>query len=156
MITCSFEDGDKASLRHLVVHAILEKDGKILLGKRSSRLSGAGKWCMPGGFLDRDETAEEAVLRELLEETGWQGEIDSLFRINSNPERGEEDKRQNVALEFIINPIKQIKKPDKELKKVEWIPIKELDSLDFAFDHGETVKLYLEYRQKPFALPILV
>jgi ADP-ribose pyrophosphatase YjhB (NUDIX family) len=37
-----------------------------------------GKWCLPGGFIEIDETIEEAVLRELEEETGIRGEIEGL------------------------------------------------------------------------------
>ena len=156
MINCTFEDGGKASLRHVVVHALVEKNGAILLEKRAPHLSGAGKWGLPGGFLDRDETAKEAVLRELLEETGYQGEIITLFRINSNPQRQEEDRRQNVALEYLIKPMEQVKRPDKESTEIKWVPIEKINSLDFAFDHGQTVKLYLDYRQKKFTLPLIV
>src|SRR3972149_3497738 len=106
MITCNFENGTKAGLRHIVVHAIVEKDKKILLVKRADFLDEAGKWALPGGFLERGETASMAAVRELQEETGWQGETVSLFKINSNPNRPKED-RQNVALEFIIKPIKE-------------------------------------------------
>ena len=114
MITCKFEDGGKAELRHVVVHAIVEKDGKLLLEKRAESLcDGSGQWCLPGGFMDRDETVKQAVLRELLEETGWEGEIIAFFRVNTNPQRQEKTKRQNVALEFIIKPLKQIKSGDK-------------------------------------------
>lgn len=156
MINCTFENGNKVNLRHVVVHAIVEKNGAILLEKRALHLSGAGKWSLPGGFLDRDETAKEAVLRELLEETGYQGKIIALFRINSNPERQEEDRRQNVAIEYLVKPMKQIKMPDKESTEIKWVPIEKINSLDFAFDHGETVKLYLDYRQRGFALPLIV
>lgn len=153
MITCAFEDGNRVSLRHVVVHAIVEKDNALLLVKRAGNVLETGKWGMPAGFLDRDETASEGVLRELLEETGWSGEIVSLFRINSKPNRPKED-RQNVAIDFIIQPIKQIGTPDHESSKVEWIPIDKLLPFDdFAFDHGETLRMYLQYRKNPFALP---
>jgi len=59
MINCTFENGNKASLRHVVVHAIVEMDGKLLLIKRSNELLEGGKWSLPSGFLDRDETAQE-------------------------------------------------------------------------------------------------
>ncbi len=36
MITCTFEDGGKGTLRHDVVHGIVEKDGKILFVKRAN------------------------------------------------------------------------------------------------------------------------
>lgn len=155
MISCIFESGSKASLRHVVTHAIVEKDGAICLEKRSEKLSEGGKWGLPGGFLDRDETLSEGVLRELREETGWEGEIISLFRINSRPDRPAED-RQNIAVEFIVRPVRQVTSPDAESTNVEWIPIEKLLPFEsFAFDHGETIRLYLEYRNTPHTLPII-
>lgn len=156
MITCRFEDGDPALLRHVVLHAIVERDAQLLLEKRAGDLLETGKWALPGGYLDRDESASNGILRELKEETGVDGEIINLFRINSNPRRPKED-RQNVALEFIIKPLSQITSVTTgETSKVEWIPINELHPLDsFAFDHGETLKLYLSYRRKPFPLPLM-
>ena len=97
------------------------------------------------------------MLRELKEETGINGEIVSLFRINSNPVRPNDRNRQTVALEFIIKPLSEIGDRDAENSKVEWIPIEKIFPLDeFAFDHGETIKLYLEYRKNKFALPLVI
>lgn len=156
MITCTFEKGFTASLRHLVVHAIVEMDGKLLLEKRTGDLLETGKWSLPAGFLNRDETATQGILRELMEETGWEGEIISLFRINSRPDRPHED-RQNVAIEFLVRPVRLTGHPDHESSKVEWIPMDKLIPLsEFAFDHGETIGLYLKYRKKPFPLPLFV
>lgn len=156
MFTCLFEDGGKASLRHVVTHALVEKDGALLLVKRAGDILETGKWGLPGGFLDRDETASQGVLRELLEETGWEGEIVTLFRINTNPNRPKED-RQNVAFDFIVRPIKHVGTQDEESSKVEWIPIEKLLSFDkFAFDHGESIQLYLRYKIAPFTLPLII
>lgn len=156
MITCRFENGNPANLRHVVVHAIVEKDGALLLGKRTGDMLESGKWGLPSGFLNRDETASEGVLRELLEETGWEGEIVSLFRINTRPDRPAED-RQNVAIEFIVRPLRKTGEPDRENSKIEWVPIENLFPFDkFAFDHGDTIRLYLEYRRNPYPLPILL
>ncbi|MBI4064916.1 NUDIX hydrolase [Candidatus Gottesmanbacteria bacterium] len=116
----------------------------------------SGKWALPGGFVGRDETVSQAVLRELREETGWQGEAVSLLRINSNPNRPHED-RQNIAFDFLVKPLRQIGDKDHESSKVEWISIENLISFDqFAFDHGESIKLYLKYREKPFSLPLFL
>jgi len=156
MITCAFEDGNPARLRHVVVHALVEKDGCLLLEKRQGDLLESGKWSLPAGFLERGETAGEGMLRELREETGWNGEIITLFRINTSPDRPHED-RQNIAIEFLIKPLEKIGEGDAESSKVEWIPIEKLIPFeDFAFDHGETIKLYLEYRKKSFPLPIVI
>jgi len=156
MITCLFEDGGKASLRHVVTHALVEKDGALLLVKRVGDILETGKWGLPGGFLDRDETVSQGVLRELLEETGWEGEIISLFRINTNPNRPKED-RQNVAFDFIVKPLRLVGTQDAESSKVEWIPIEKLLSFEkFAFDHGESIQLYLNYRKTSFSIPLII
>lgn len=155
MITCTFENGNKTSLRHVVVHAIVEQDRKLLLVKRTGDLLESGKWSLPSGYLDRDETAGAGMLRELKEETGWEGEIISLFRVNTKPDRPHED-RQNVALDFLIKPIRKTGEPDAENSKIEWIPIENLlPPSEFAFDHGESIGYYLKYRKKPFALPLI-
>ena len=154
MINCTFENGGKGSLRHVVVHAILEKDGKLLLEKRAANLLEAGKWSLPSGFLNRDETAAEGILREIKEETGWMGEIISVFRINSSPNRPHED-RQNVAIEFIVKPIEKVGEGDNESTAVEWFAIDQLPPLEeIAFDHGETIELFLKYRKSKFTLPL--
>ena len=142
MITCTFEDGGTAPFRHVVVHMIVEKDGCLLLEKRAGSLLEGGKWALPGGFLERDETAAECAVRELKEETGWIGEVED---------------RQNVTIEFIIKPIKRVGEKDWESSKVEWIPFdKLLPFNEYAFDHGETIRQYVEYQKKKFSLPILI
>jgi 8-oxo-dGTP diphosphatase len=155
VITCTFEDGGHARLRHVAMHAIVEKDNTLLLVKRAPHLSEGGKWGLPGGFLDRDETLAEGALRELREETGWEGRVVSLLRINSRPDRPRED-RQNIAVDFIIEPLEKRGEPDAESTDVQWIPIDRVLSLDLAFDHMDSVRSFLDARQRGVATPILI
>src|SRR5215470_698413 len=97
-----------------------------------------GKWGLPGGFLDRDETLTQGVLRELLEETGWTGRVVTLLRVNSRPDRPQ----QNIDFDFVIEPLEKQGEPDAESSDVQWIPMKHVLSLDLAFDHMETVRSY--------------
>lgn len=156
MITCTFENGTSTTnLRHVVVHAIVEQEGKILLGKRHDSFLEGGKWGLPAGYVDRNETIYQAVLRELYEETGWEGEIISLFRINSHPDRPNED-RQNISIECIVKPLRQTGKPDWETPEIKWEPIDmSYDFSSLAFDHGECIKLYLEHKRQPKLLPLI-
>jgi 8-oxo-dGTP diphosphatase len=135
--------------------AIVERDGALLLVRRAGRLSEGGEWGLPGGFLDRDENLAEGVRRELREETGWDGRVLRLLRINSRPDRPRED-RQNVAFDFVLAPLARVGEPDDESSDVAWVPIDQLPALDeLVFDHGDTVRLYLASRGRPAAAPLL-
>jgi ADP-ribose pyrophosphatase YjhB (NUDIX family) len=59
-------------------------ENRLVLVKRGIS-PGYGKWVIPGGFVDRGETLEEAAVRETLEETGLQVRIDSLLNVYSYP-----------------------------------------------------------------------
>ncbi len=59
---------------------LAEQEGKVLLIKR--RMEPAqGSWCMPGGFIEVDETPIEAAMRECREETGLEVEITGLVDV---------------------------------------------------------------------------
>lgn len=144
MINCTFENGNKASLRHVVVDAICLKNNKILLVKRGPKYSNPGKYALPGGFLERDETTEEATLRELKEETGYTGKIIKLVKVLDDPNRKNED-RQNVSFIYLINVGDKIGQSDDEIDSVHWFPLDQLPKADdFAFDHFEILKSYLK------------
>ena len=59
-------------------------DDRIVLVKRSIP-PGYGKWVIPGGFVDRGETLEEAAIRETREETNLSVRITSLLNVYSYP-----------------------------------------------------------------------
>jgi len=156
MLVCEFEDGGKAKLRHVTVHALVIKDNKLLLVKRTEKIIEGGKWGLPSGYVNRNERVEEAVLRELKEETGWDGKVISFFRINSEPHRPNDAERQNIALEFLIEPISETGEPDWEQSEVKWFDLEEINLDEMAFDHGDTISLLIDYQKNQFKLPIIV
>ncbi len=60
----------------------VDKDGRILLGKRSDNK----KWGYSGGAVEIDEYVEDCAKRELLEEMGLVAEELEFFFVNSGPE----------------------------------------------------------------------
>lgn len=155
MITCKFEDGGTGTLRHVVVDALVIKEGKILLVRRASHLLEGGKLCLPGGYLDRNETTIEGVMREVKEETGYEGVSAILFQLNDNPDRKNDD-RKNVSFIYIIEVNEQSHQYDNEVTELKWFSLHELpEEKEVAFDHFETIMLYKKYYTQPFGLPIV-
>ena len=54
----------------VVAAALVDIDGKVLLSQRPKEKQMAGLWEFPGGKLEKGETPEEALVRELEEELG--------------------------------------------------------------------------------------
>lgn len=76
--------GKSAQIRVGCSALIFDQSGeKILLTRRSDN----GEWCLPGGGLDAGESAEEACIREVWEETGLTVEVVRLIGIYTTPHR---------------------------------------------------------------------
>jgi ADP-ribose pyrophosphatase YjhB (NUDIX family)/ribosomal protein S18 acetylase RimI-like enzyme len=67
------------------VGILIEQDGGLVLIRRANPPH-RGEWTLPSGFIEADESAEEAAIREAEEETGLKVEILELFDVNSFPE----------------------------------------------------------------------
>jgi len=119
-----------------------------------------GKWCMPCGYLDNNETLAEAAIREVYEETGlylpdlpgfnrcsMAGEGQPVF-VNSTPST----EQQNVSHFFTMKisvtsldrpPVLDITKTKNpgEVSNLLWVPIQDIPLYDMAFNHTERTKL---------------
>ncbi len=65
------------------VQALVERDGKLLFERRSD----CGRWGLIGGGVGVEESLEEALRREVLEETGLTVVGHELFCVFSDPSR---------------------------------------------------------------------
>jgi len=83
----------------LTVDGLVSKNNKILLIKRKNEPF-RDKWALPGGFVEYGEKVEDAVVREVFEETGLRTEITSLFGIYSDP--GRDPRGHTISAVFIL------------------------------------------------------
>ena len=67
-----------------VTCAIIEKEGKILIARRTADKKLAGKWEFPGGKIEDGESPEECLKRELDEEFGIQTEVGEFITLNKH------------------------------------------------------------------------
>jgi 8-oxo-dGTP diphosphatase len=67
-----------------VVTALIRKGDKVLVGQRPVGHSLAGHWEFPGGKIEKNESPEEALARELREELGIEADIGTLKLASSH------------------------------------------------------------------------
>jgi 8-oxo-dGTP diphosphatase len=157
MIECKFPDGVPVGLRHVGLVGLVVDENRILLTKRSenSHLE-AGKWTPPGGYMDRGETAVKGIEREVLEETGYESEVQGLFWISDNPQRPGGRDRQNVDLIFLLFAGELVCEHDDECDEVRWFDLNELPrESDFAFDHYVAIQRYIQSYKKEGKIRLL-
>lgn len=100
-----------------------------------ARLNRAGRveWCLPKGHLEPGETAEEAAVREIAEETGIVGRIiGSLGSIDywfSAEGRRVHKLVHHYLLEAVGGHLTVEDDPDQEAIDVAWVPVAELGAL---------------------------
>ncbi len=121
------------SNRGLAVDAIIVRGNQVLLIKRKEEPC-KGMWATPGGFVDFDETTEEALAREVREETGLSVLTSKFLSLNSDPAR---DPRQVVCAVYLVTvPPDQQAIAGDDAATVCWFPFNAIPS-NLAFDHGK-------------------
>lgn len=117
-----------------VIIATHERKPRVLLIRRRHDPF-AGTWAIPGGFVDMDESLEEAATRELREETGVvTKELEQLYTFG---EPGRDPRGRTIS----VVSLARIEAPPPELQAADdaaelaWHRLDELP--DLAFDHAE-------------------
>jgi 8-oxo-dGTP diphosphatase len=116
-----------------------DKRDIILLTKRNVAPF-KGQWCLPGGHIDDYETAEEAVVREVREETGLI--FSSPVFLHYFNEVFPEYNFHAVALAFYGKGIGSIELMADEVQQIAWFPLDEALTLPLAFNHLQILRTY--------------
>ena len=139
------------------------RGGHVLVVKRSNAAeTEPNRYCLPCGYLDWNEEGHEGIIRETYEETGLY--MPSLFE-QSKPIFGTfeppyqpwyintkaDDHLQNVSLHYgacIISdkPLPELNESgsEGEIEKALWLPVEQINTVDFAFNHAKRINLFLK------------
>ncbi|MDI6855960.1 MAG: NUDIX domain-containing protein [Candidatus Thermoplasmatota archaeon] len=116
----------------LTVDGIVSKGNQVLLVKRK-REPFKGRYAIPGGFVDYNERVEEAVVRELKEETGLITKPKSIVGVYSSPTRDPRCHTVSIVYELEVVGGK-LKKAREEVQELRFFSLDSLPKL--AFDHN--------------------
>jgi 8-oxo-dGTP pyrophosphatase MutT (NUDIX family) len=107
------------------------RDGRFLVGKRSlQKQSAPGTWCAIVGGIEPGETQEEALQREVREETGLL--VSALRRICQTDSR-DGKARLHWWLAVPVGPSRQPRLANEEHSELRWVSVDELRRLEPVF-----------------------
>ncbi len=122
----------------LTVDGVVVTDGKIVLVRRG-RPPFQGELALPGGFVEYGESVEDAVRREVREETGLSADIERLLGVYSDPRR--DPRGHTVSVVFVMKAACGQATAGSDAAAVELIALESVPRL--AFDHSKIVQDFL-------------
>jgi 8-oxo-dGTP diphosphatase len=122
---------------------LIRKSGEeyqVLLIKRAQDPY-RGSFALPGGFVDIDETLEQAAARELFEETGLRDVELTQIHTFSDPDRDPRGRVISTAFcGFFLSKVKP--KAGSDAADLGWYYLSDLPEL--AFDHAQIIQLSIQ------------
>lgn len=141
----------------MIIFTVRENDLKVLLIKRGGHPY-KGMWAIPGGFVNMDESLEEAARRELQEETSVTDVYLEQLYTFGDPHRDPRTRVISVAYFALVDAsrLKEMK-AGSDAQDAQWFSMYSLP--DLAFDHAKVLdyaltrlRYKLEYTNVAFAL----
>lgn len=112
------------------VAILVVRDDQVLLARRGIEPA-KGQWDIPGGFVEANESAEAAVLREAREEL--QVAVQIKYFVSSLPDRYGSRGEPTLTLGFVVNVVSGEPRAASDVAELRWFPFDKLPQM--AFEH---------------------
>ena len=123
------------------VDAIMQKGSKVLMVRRKKEPF-KDMLALPGGFVNEGETAEDAMKREVLEETSLEVEPIEILGVYSDPAR--DPRKHTLTVVFVAIITGGSEKASDDAAELEWVELASPGRL--AFDHAQILADYRKWR----------
>lgn len=126
--------------RVCVSAVVINKEGKVLLTRRSEKVWFAGTWCLPGGHVEGGEDWIGAIRNEVHEEVGLKTKNEVLVGIYSDPALNTLEDRPSktthvfVSASFLIRDFEGEVKPSEEVSDFGWFSESEIPKETLAVE----------------------
>lgn len=127
------------------IDVIIHKGNKIVLVERGKEPF-KGMIELPGGHVEKNETVEEAAIREAKEETNIKIKLENIFGVYSDPKR--DPRGPTVTTVFLAKPIGGKLKAGTDAKIGFWCDCRKIPFKKMAFDHSQIARHYLKWRRQ--------
>jgi mutator protein MutT len=130
------------------VGAVVLDARRVLLIKRAHEPL-KGQWSLPGGRVELGETLEQAVAREVQEETGLDVDVGPIVDVLDRITRDEDGRVEHhyVLVDFVCRPSGGILSSASDADAVEWAPLEALADYGVA---AITVAVILKAAERDF------
>ena len=113
--------------------ALILKNGKLLLVKRGAQ-PGFGKWSVPGGLVELGEKVQDAMMREVKEEVGFDVEAVKLTDVADTITLDSNGRVQYhfVVVNFLARIVGGELKTATDILEARWVPVVEVEKCDLT------------------------
>lgn len=133
------------------VRVAIVQDGKMLFVKEKMGPS-AGKWSLPGGWVDVGQSVLQAAQAEGEEESGYPLRILRLLAIMDRSNYIASDIYDTFTMVFLAEPAGEYQGHNFEIEAVEWLPLGQMPDLSFKLTKEELDIIVNAYYSKKMVI----
>ena len=132
------------------VGAVVVRDGKALIVKRAHEPR-KGEWSLPGGLLELGESLQDAVRREIKEETNLDVNVGSVIETFDRVHRDDDGRIRYhfVIVDFVCWPVGGEAVPGSDADGVAWVAAGEIDDYRVNQHAKQVILRGLNYDRQP-------